>query len=302
MESMSEPLNTRAGSGLRYAVITMVRNEEDYLPRTVASMISQTERPVAWFVVDDGSEDATPEILAKAAADHDWIKVQRSPGRERRNPAEAVTEGFNRVLPLVWELNPDAVVKLDGDMEFAPDYFTRLLTALAEDPRLGIVGGRALEPHADGSWGLVRISRHHVHGATHVFRAECLRQQNGFSFGAGWDTATVVRARLAGWTTRSLPDVAFKHLRVTGAGSGLRWGFWSRGRAAYRAGYHPLFAVARSVRNLVRYPYIVSGFYFFLGFISGYRDRAPRALTDPEIRAFRREQMKTLIGRKSWWR
>lgn len=298
---MSDRTAGETGSGLRYAVITMVRNEEDYLPRTVASMIAQEERPVTWFVVDDGSDDRTPEILAEAAAKHDWIQVHRSSGRKQRNPADAVTEGFNRVLPLVWELDPDVVVKLDGDMEFDSDYFSRLLGALAEDPKLGIVGGRALEPHADGTWGLVRISRHHVHGATHVFRAECLRQQKGFSFGAGWDTATVVRARLQGWTTRSLPDVAFKHLRVTGAGSGLRWGFWSRGRAAYRAGYHPLFALARSVRNLVRYPYIISGVYFWKGFMSGYKDGAPRALTDDEIKAFRKEQLKAMTGRRSWW-
>jgi glycosyltransferase involved in cell wall biosynthesis len=280
----------------------MVRNEGEFFPATVSSMISQTERPAAWIVVDDGSTDRTPEILAEAAAHHSWIRPEKGEGRSVRNAAEAVTSGFNRVLPLAREYEPEAIVKLDGDMEFDADFFRTLLDELRSDPGLGIVGARALEPHPDGSWGLVRISRHHVHGATHVFRRQCLEQQGGLVPGWGWDTVTIVRARLHGWTTRSLPGVTFRHLRVTGSASGLKRGFWTRGRAAYRAGYHPLFAMLRGIRNMVRKPYVVGGVHFLKGFFSGYSERDSRALSPEEVSAFRRQQLKTLVGGKSWWR
>jgi glycosyltransferase involved in cell wall biosynthesis len=280
----------------------MVRNEEEFLPRTVASMAAQTVLPAAWIVVDDGSTDRTGEILAEASARHSWIRVEQGEGRPVRNAAQAVTVGFNRVLPLAREFQPDAVVKLDGDMEFEPDFFRLLIEELKRDPELGIVGARALEPHPDGTWGLVRISRHHVHGATHVFRRRCLEEQGGLTPGWGWDTVTIVRARLHGWTTRSLPNVTFRHLRVTGSASGMRRGFWTRGRAAYRAGYHPLFAALRGVRNMVRKPYVVGGVHFLKGFCSGYGERDSRALSPSEIAAFRREQLKALVGGKSWWR
>jgi len=280
----------------------MVRNEEEFLPRTVASMEAQTVKPVAWIVVDDGSTDRTADILAEASTRHSWIRVEQGEGRPVRNAAQAVTAGFNRVLPLARELQPDAVVKLDGDMEFDPDFFRLLLEELERDPELGIVGARALEPHPDGSWGLVRISRHHVHGATHVFRRQCLEEQGGLIPGWGWDTVTIVRARLHGWTTRSLSNVTFRHLRVTGSASGMRRGFWTRGRAAYRAGYHPLFAALRGVRNMVRKPYVVGGVHFLRGFFSGYGEGDSRALSPSEIAAFRREQLKALVGGKSWWR
>jgi glycosyltransferase involved in cell wall biosynthesis len=302
MSPAANKIHGNSDFSYRYVVITMVRNEEEFLPATIASMVSQTIRPVTWFVVDDGSVDRTPSILAEAAEANPWITVLRGAGREHRHAADAVSEGFNRVLPRVWELEPDAIVKLDGDMEFAPDYFERLLRTLDENPRLGIVGGRALEPHPDGTWGLVRISKQHVHGATHVFRRACLEQQQGLVQGLGWDTVTWVRARLAGWETGSNPDVTFRHLRVTGSASGHLRGFRFKGMAAYRAGYHPLFACLRGARNMVRYPYVLSGLAFLRGFLSGYVHRVPRALEPSEIRGFRKEQIKVMTGRQSWWR
>jgi len=53
---------------------------------------------------------------------------------------------------------------------------------------------------------------------------------------------------------------------------------------------------------MFRPPYLSGGLYFLQGFLSGYRQRAPRVLTPGEIRRFRREQLRALTGRSSWWR
>lgn len=241
-------------SGLSYVLISIVRDEEPFLPETIRSVVSQSRLPLGWFVLDDGSADRTAAILADAAAAHSWIRVTTDARRERRSAGEATSNGFNRLAADALRLAPGAIVKIDGDMSFEPDYFDRLLREMEADPRLGIVGGRALEPHRNGSWGLVRIPAYHVHGATKVYRAECLEQIGPLVSGPGWDTADIIRARLAGWTTRSLADVRFRHLRVTGKAAGRLRNLWVKGRAAYRLGYSPLFALARALRNMVRVP------------------------------------------------
>lgn len=285
-----------------FAVITVVRDEEAFFPRTLASMIAQTRPPAVWVVVDDASEDATPRIIAEAAARHRWIEPVRLDDRVRRNAGEAAARGFNAVLDRALARNAFAVGMLDGDTEFATDYYARLCAALEADSRLGIVGAHASEPRRDGTWGRVRIPSYHVHGATKFYRRECLEALGGLAPGIAWDTVDIVRARLAGWTTRTLPDLEFKHLRVTGSWDGLKRAPWIRGRAAYLAGYHPVFAGLRAIRNMLRPPYVAGGWYFLSGFFSGYREHAPRMLEPHEIRAFRREQWRALTGRASWWR
>ena len=288
-------------SGLSYVLISIVRDEEPFLPETIRSVVSQSRLPLGWFVLDDGSADRTAAILADAAAAHSWIRVTTDARRERRSAGEATSNGFNRLAADALRLAPGAIVKIDGDMSFEPDYFDRLLREMEADPRLGIVGGRALEPHRNGSWGLVRIPAYHVHGATKVYRAECLEQIGPLVSGPGWDTADIIRARLAGWTTRSLADVRFRHLRVTGKAAGRLRNLWVKGRAAYRLGYSPLFALARALRNMVRVPYVLGGVAFLMGFASGYGASETRLLGPEEIVRFRRQQMRALLGRRSWW-
>jgi hypothetical protein len=53
---------------------------------------------------------------------------------------------------------------------------------------------------------------------------------------------------------------------------------------------------------MIRRPFGLAGFAFWQGFFGGYLERAPRALEPEEIRAFRREQIRALTGRRSWWR
>lgn len=62
--------------------------------RTLDSVIAQDLRPALWVIVDDGSTDATPEILADYAAKHDWIRVVQKPDRGHRAVGPGVVEAF----------------------------------------------------------------------------------------------------------------------------------------------------------------------------------------------------------------
>jgi poly-beta-1,6-N-acetyl-D-glucosamine synthase len=56
-------------------LITPARDEAAHLERTIRAVAAQTQRPDLWLIVDDGSTDATPEILAHAAAELPFLRV-----------------------------------------------------------------------------------------------------------------------------------------------------------------------------------------------------------------------------------
>ena len=64
-------------SARRYCLITPCRDEASYARRTIASVLAQTHLPALWVIVDDGSSDQTPQILAEYAAKHPFIKIVR---------------------------------------------------------------------------------------------------------------------------------------------------------------------------------------------------------------------------------
>ncbi len=66
-------------------IISPVKDEAEYIQKTIDSVVNQTVRPALWIIVDDGSADATGAICDAAAEKHDWIKIiHRVKSTERR--------------------------------------------------------------------------------------------------------------------------------------------------------------------------------------------------------------------------
>ncbi len=64
----------------RVSVLLASRDGERHLPAALAGIAAQTCRDVELVAVDDGSSDATPEILARHAAAHPGTRVIRTAG------------------------------------------------------------------------------------------------------------------------------------------------------------------------------------------------------------------------------
>ena len=69
----------------RCLLITPARNEEKNLERTISAVIAQSVRPVKWIIINDGSADATAEIVERYAGVHGWIERFDMPAHRDRS-------------------------------------------------------------------------------------------------------------------------------------------------------------------------------------------------------------------------
>lgn len=286
----------------RYLVISPVRNEEEFLQRTIDSMVAQSLHPLQWIIVDDGSADETARIAQAAARQHSWIAVVQRSDRGFRQAGggvmDAFYDGYNLIRNHPWQF----LVKLDGDLSFSPDYFRDCLRRFEMEPKLGIGGGRICKTVGGNLEPESKIDpAFHVRGATKIYRRECWEEIGGLIRAPGWDTVDEVKANMLGWTTETFTDLQLLHYRPAGEAYGQWSNLIKNGRANYVAGYHPVFMFLKCVRRFFEKPYFIGGIGLWVGFASAYFTRVPQLAEKDTIRYFRRQQMNRLLGRKNLW-
>jgi biofilm PGA synthesis N-glycosyltransferase PgaC len=284
----------------RYVVVTPVRNEEKHLPGTIASMVGQTCLPLEWVIVDDGSTDATPEILAQAAGRYPWITAVTRPDRGFRKSGGGVVEAFNDGLARVRRDDWEFLVKLDGDLTFGPDYFEESLRRFQAQPALGIGGGVVVREEG----GKLVVDSpgdppFHVRGAVKMYRRACWEQIAPLVAAPGWDTIDEVKANRLGWRTRTFGGLPVIQHKPTGSADGTWKNWFKNGRANYVAGYHPLFMLAKCVARAVRRPFLVAGMGLFAGYLTGFFSFQSRLHDRTTVGYLRRQQLRRLFMRPS---
>ncbi len=274
----------------RLLLITPCRDEAEHLERTLASVAAQTRPPDLWLIVDDGSTDATPEILNRWAASLPYLQLLRTrrfdrPGSDGlATAAEAVA--FNRALRSVAIGEFSHVGKLDADIELSPDYFQRLLDRSAVEVDLGIVGGMLLEDHGLG-WRPTGGPEHHVRGALKLYRRDCLEALGGgIEERLGWDTIDEVEARMRGYRTCTLTDPTARHLRPVATRGGILRGRARLGHAAFILRYSPWWVAAKSAQVALRRPYVLGGIAYYWGYLRAAAGDRHNRVEDPEFARF----------------
>jgi poly-beta-1,6-N-acetyl-D-glucosamine synthase len=283
----------------RYVAITPVRDEEKFLPELIRSMAAQTHPPDLWILVDDGSIDASGEILDRAAAGHSWIRVHHLGSTRTR--AEGGESAVVRILKReVWECF-DYVLRLDADLTFGADFARKLIYEFSRDPRLGIAGAALCEPKGTG-WREVRQPAFHTRGAVKMYSRECFAAIGGLAGGVGWDTLDEAHAMMLGFRTRHFRHILALHHRPQGGAAGAWRARMAAGRAAYQVGYSPLFLFARAAACMAKRPRIIGGLAMIGGYSQGYLTRQPRSASPELVRYVRREQIRRLLLMESQWR
>ena len=283
----------------RYIVITPVRNEAAHLRDTISSMAGQRLRPAKWILVDDGSNDGTAAILKDAARQFSWIAPLSRPDRGFRQAGAGVIDAFYDGYALIGTEQWDYLVKLDGDLSFAPDYFERCLQYFHSEPRLGIGGGTICHHFEHGLAAESAVDpAFHVRGATKIYRAACWRDIGGLIRAPGWDTVDEFTANMLGWTTRTFSDLQLVHHRHAGEAYG-QWSNWTKnGLANYVAGYHPLFMFFKCFKRAFHKPRLVVAAGLWVGSCSGYLKKVPQP-DRSVVRYVRKQQLRRMLLRPS---
>jgi biofilm PGA synthesis N-glycosyltransferase PgaC len=274
-----------------YVIITPARNEAQFIELTLRSMIAQTNRPIKWVIVSDGSTDGTDDIVRGYMHENPWIELLRMPEREERHFAGKV-HAFNAGYARTKSLNPDIIGNLDGDVSFEPDLFQLLLGRFTEESELGVWGAPFREGSSQYNYRFSNIEN--VWGGCQLFRRTCFEAIGGYLpiKGGCIDHIAVVSARMKGWKTRTFTDRVCIHHRVMGtAQQGALKARYRMGVKDYSVGNHPLWEMSRALYQMRNPPFFFGGFALAAGFIWSWLRQAEIPVSR-EVTAFiQHEQM-----------
>ncbi|GAB2516072.1 glycosyltransferase [Microbulbifer agarilyticus] len=280
-----------------YVIISPCRDEAEYMERTLNSVVSQSALPKLWLIVDDGSTDRSPQILADFEAKYDFIKVITRNNRGYRSVGPGVVDAFYAGLKEVNLSDYAYICKLDLDLELPARYFERLIEKMEADPRIGTCSGK---PYNEKNGELVSERRgdEMSAGMTKFYRMTCFKQIGGLIREVMWDAIDCHKCRELGWRAVSWdePDMNFVHLRVMGSSQqGVLTGRARHGFGQYFMGTHWLYMLATCVFRAVEYPVFIGGMAMYYGYLRALLRRANQLNDVTLIREIRSYQTQSLF-------
>ena len=282
----------------RYCLVCPCRDEEQYAARTIDSVLAQSEPPALLVVVDDGSTDATPAILADRLGGVDFARVVPSDRGGRRVLGAGVVVAFNRGLAEVDLDEVDYVCKLDLDLDLPPGYFAAMMDLMERDERLGTVSGKPFFTGADGQVHQEISGDENSVGMAKFYRVQAFRDIGGLVPELMWDGIDCHELRRKGWRAMSTADpaVAFEHLRPMGSSDrGVLRGRRRHGQGQWFMGSSLPFVLVSAVRRGLFPPAVTGSANLLWGYVWAAVRRAPRYADAAFRRDLRRYQREALV-------
>jgi GT2 family glycosyltransferase len=262
-----------------YLLITRVRDEAKYLPALLRSVSDQTIRPALWVLVDHGSRDDSPALIAGAIQENSWIKSVHLPADEVYGlfcHARPLKFGFDFAVASAAEkgIPYEYLGVLDADIVAEPAYFEKLIGFMESSSRVGITSGRLYiekggheVPEDEG-----KIPR----GGCRLYRRACFESIGGtMPESAIWDSETDVLADLRGWQVTSFLEARAVHKRPTSSRKGFLRGYWRLGKIRYYAYVHPVNILLTGILFTGRPPF-VNGLVFIVSYLQAWLTRGER--------------------------
>ena len=284
----------------RYFLVTACRDEGKYARRCINSILSQSVPPDLWVIVDDGSSDETPSILAEYAAKHSLIKILRREDRGKRAVGPGVVDAFYAGMNTVPIKDFEFLCKCDLDLDLPPQYFETLIRRMTENSNIGTCSGKAYF-EKNGRHISEKCGDEMSVGMTKFYRISCFNDIGGFVREVMWDGIDCHRCRMFGWVACSWddPDLRFVHLRPMGSSQkGILTGRMRHGFGQYFMGTGLLYMTVSALFRFAHPPFILGGLAMWWGYVRSLLKRMPR-YDDLEFRQFlRRYQLRCLLSGK----
>ncbi|HZL36843.1 MAG TPA: glycosyltransferase family A protein [Tepidisphaeraceae bacterium] len=294
----SDSLNIQ---GRRYLLVTPCRDEAKYARRTLESVARQIIPPALWIVVDDGSTDDTPAILAEYAARLPFLKVIRREDRGFRKLGGGVIDAFYAGYDTVNPDEFDYVCKLDLDLDLPAGYFQTLMERMEAQPRLGTCSGKPWFRDAAGRPISEMCGDENSVGMIKFYRTACFKEIGEFVRELMWDGIDCHRCRMLGWIAASWdePGINFEHLRPMGTSHKNWWtGRVRHGIGQYFMGTGFVYMLASAIFRMSRPPVVIGGIAMLWGYLKSMLQRRER-YGDEEFRKFLRSyQWRALLQGK----
>ena len=238
-------------------IVIPTHNEEDYIGKTLESLINQTLLPKKVIVVNDNSIDRTQNIVEDYASQYSWIKIVNSISSDKHLPGSKIINAFNKGLDILDE-DYDIICKFDADLIFPNHYLEQIAFHFKANNKLGMASGFCYIEN-DNKWVLENLTnKDHIRGALKAYRKNCFKQIGQLKPSMGWDTVDELLAKYHGWEILTDESLHVKHLKPTGhsynkaskylqgeAMYKMRYGFWitliSALKLAYRKERFKLF-------------------------------------------------------------
>lgn len=283
--------------GRNYIIITPAKNEEKNLPLMADSMLKQTIKPIAWFIIDDGSDDGTPGIIEELAGKFHWIHSKRLEKSQISNIKEQdihffelIKETFDYAADFCTRegLEYEYIGQVDADMILPADYFEKIIEKFEQHPMLGIAGGHYSYVMLDDKGNITQrkkppsILDDGPSGGCMLIRRDCFQGIGGIPLAPGQDGATLAKARLGGWETRRFHDIEMLHLRRSGSAKWI-------GYVAYCLDLHPLLVLVNGLVSPLMAGKPLRGLAYSYGYLSAFFKREPK-VTDQSLRYYFRHQ------------
>ena len=230
-------------------IIIPAHNEENYIRKTLQSLVEQTVIPKKTVVVNDHSLDSTKEIVEDFASKYSWISLVNITTSNKHLPGSKIINAFNKGLETLDD-NYDIICKFDADLIFPSNYLETIANHFRSNEKLGMASGFCYIKKR-GEWILEDLTnKDHIRGALKTYRKSCFEQIGHLKPSMGWDTVDELLAKYHGWEILTDESLKVKHLKPTGKSYNeaskylqgeamykMRYGFWITLISAFKLAY-----------------------------------------------------------------
>ncbi len=285
----------------RYLLVTPCRDEAQYARRTLESVANQSLAPALWIIVDDGSTDDTPQILAEYAAKLPYLKIIRRENRGFRKLGGGVIDAFYAGYETINPTEFDYVCKLDLDLDLPPRYFETLIEKMEADPRIGTCSGKPYFKDSSARQIMETCGNENSVGMVKFYRTQCFTEIGGFVRELMWDGIDCHRCRMLGWVAASWdePALSFEHLRAMGTSHKNWWtGRTRHGIGQYFMGTGLTYLLASAAFRIIHRPIVIGSAAMVWGYTRSWASKKPRYADLTFRRFLRRYQWQCLLRGK----
>jgi glycosyltransferase involved in cell wall biosynthesis len=226
---------------LDYWVLITVRNGEKTIDKSLHALLTQRTKPSLICIIDDGSTDSTQQVLSKYKSLYPEVfHIIIFP--DRGYDSRRIVHNWNAACDYVKSLkrNFDYLFISGDDTVFPSHYVETLIQEMERHPKLVIASGsRGIRSFQDtlllpeGAGRLIRSNFFAMLGYRHPPYY-------------GYESWILYKALQIGYEIKKLEDLRYEHTREFGTGHK----FIEYGPTMRCLGYHPMYVIARSLKNI----------------------------------------------------